>query len=114
MGKEAKIGLAVIAILLITFGVVLAKRLSGSNDGSAEAAAAEKDPKTGGSKNGPAGRQPETKPRDLASVPTMVPAASNKPPQGSPGASALMLVSDGQPGQSPVVPMSPYGRRRRA
>ena len=32
MGKEAKIGLGVISILLIVFGVVLAQRLSGSGD----------------------------------------------------------------------------------
>jgi nucleoid-associated protein YgaU len=34
MGKEAKIGLAVILILLITFGVVLAKRLTGTEETS--------------------------------------------------------------------------------
>jgi len=34
MGKEAKIGLAVILILVITFGVVLARRLSSSGDDS--------------------------------------------------------------------------------
>ena len=33
MGKETKIGLAVIGILLIAFGVVLVKRLAHSDDG---------------------------------------------------------------------------------
>lgn len=37
MGKEAKIGLGVIVILLIVFGVVLARRLSSPSDGSATA-----------------------------------------------------------------------------
>ena len=36
MGKEAKIGLAVILILLITFGVVLGKRLTGTADETAK------------------------------------------------------------------------------
>ncbi|HUT13425.1 MAG TPA: LysM peptidoglycan-binding domain-containing protein [Thermoguttaceae bacterium] len=66
MGKEAKIGLAVILILLITFGVVLARRLSGSgddsetsasNDRSAEAPGAPGDSKKDGDKR-PAPAEP--------------------------------------------------------
>jgi len=39
MGKEATIGLAVILILLITFGVILVRRLSGSTDPAAASSA---------------------------------------------------------------------------
>ncbi|MBN2475627.1 MAG: LysM peptidoglycan-binding domain-containing protein [Pirellulales bacterium] len=38
MGKEVKIGVGVILILLITFGVVLARRLGGADDSAATAA----------------------------------------------------------------------------
>ena len=49
MGKEAKIGLAVILVLLITFGVVLGKRLSDAKNQPLSASSEQKDKSDAGS-----------------------------------------------------------------
>jgi len=86
MGKEAKIGLAVILILVITFGVVLVRRLSGSGDTSETAAANEQTaetPETPRDSTEDGGKKPSmaapTKPMVLTAG-----AASSTPPR-SPG-----------------------------
>ncbi len=90
MGKEAKIGLAVILVLLITFGVVLVQRLSSSDDATAAGAAGEK------SKSTPRGNE-KTPARDTkpgSSVPrpngpmvlspaTLASKAPKQPPDGT-------------------------------
>jgi len=83
MGKEATIGLAVILILLITFGVVLVRRMSGSTD---PAAASSAEPSDGGlsqAADDPAGNdakgEPSAAPSGKLTILATEPASSETP-----------------------------------
>ena len=98
MGKEATIGLAVILILLITFGVVLVRRLGGSTDPAAAASAEGNDKNSSKAEADPAEGDAETKApaagtgklRILAAKP-----ASSRTSRHSPAAvSQFAVVSD--------------------
>ena len=82
MGKEAKIGLGIILILLIVFGVVLARRLSDPSDGSAAAAP--------GEKAKPAGEHAgeRTKPGGPGARPTVIEAKAGSKTSRSPSSPA--------------------------
>ncbi len=86
LGKEAKIGVAVIGILLVVFGVVVAMRLMGSGE----------EPKPIAAEPGPGTHKPlldpknepmlkDTRPRSFGSPPTLVSAkaSSDKPPKSA-------------------------------
>ena len=80
MGKEAKIGLAVIAILLIVFGVVLAKRLTGSASADQQSTAEESKDGTSGS---PSDSQDGSGSRSRSPNVLSIKASSNSPPDRS-------------------------------
>lgn len=121
MGKEAKIGLAVILILLITFGVVLARRLTGSDDASDKTSTEAKAKGTAGAKQAAGGKGQKSGPSPAARKGPTVVAAKNvsnkskKAPQSAAGRSNA--VSDrnrpGQPlrpGQAKLTPPFPMPR----
>lgn len=92
LGKEAKIGVTVIALLLIVLGVVLAVRLSGvgSDDGPAVAANQEDDKERAGHQRKTDAMHVENRPPLFGggAAPTVVPAkvASSTPPKSPRGA----------------------------
>ncbi len=96
MGKEAKIGLGVILILLITFGVVLAKKLGGSGD-PLDVAAADEKGSNAGNPQADSGGEPQKTPIPVAGLGgrTIVPAAATVigVPEQPPGGNAGYLAS---------------------
>ncbi len=83
MRKEAKIGLAVILALLITLGVVLARRLTGPTDGPAATASSDRE-NTAAEKADPAAKGTKSK-AQAAKKPTVVAmkTVTNKSPKHS-------------------------------
>lgn len=99
MGKEAKIGLAVILILLITFGVVLARRLNGAADRPVESSSAEQAKNAAQPQAGPTAKNSAAKsPAPAVKRPTVVAAkaVSNRNAKPSSAvASQWNVASDG-------------------
>ncbi len=108
MGKEAKVGLAVILILLITFGVVLARRLSGPAEPPQASASAEKVKGTSGARSNPTSRQLKAKTAEAGtSKPTVVAAKaiSRKMPKQSPDEiDQFRVVSDSRTATASPTP----------
>lgn len=119
MRKEAKIGLAVILILVITFGVVLARRLSDPSDSAAKSSLREKAQSTAQLQGAPPAKNSQSKPPGSAiKRPTVVSAkaASTRTPKHSPAAASQWSVASdrnkatprsgaGQPKSTPPFPM---------
>ncbi|MHC4177624.1 MAG: LysM peptidoglycan-binding domain-containing protein [Planctomycetota bacterium] len=97
MGKEATIGLAVILILLITFGVVLVRRLGGSDDPAA-AAMEDGDKDSSRARGDPSAGDREAE--APAAVPNRLrvlkPAPSQAPQFSPPAVSQFAVVSDNE------------------
>lgn len=96
MGKEATIGLAVILILLITFGVVLVRRLGGSEDPAAEAAVGQDEKDSARAGEDPAVKDSEFPAVGPNKLRVLEPASSQTTYYSPASAGQLIEASDGE------------------